>query len=262
MKKLLITGLINLLFTLPAIAQSFTGKSGDAFVIRNGNLFRAGNGTVLIQGDSITTANKQYLYSIDFNAGTFFQFPNSTVDISVLNRFKGCSITQVIYGGKVGLEKVPFTCKFSSFTFINRKGGFYRSKNTKITLEEKEKSNVLIVENGETENEQNGVKIIVKTNQFNVTEEGKNPGLPQDISYVLGLDYFAYKRVSTGIVVKLKTSPINKVKINYLEYKLSSSGELSVFIKYPILENQLIIELENFRSKKIIMKNLGYRNGR
>jgi hypothetical protein len=121
---------------------------------------------------------------------------------------------------------------------------------------------VLIVENGETENEQNGVKVTVKTNQFNVTEEGKNPGEAQDISYVLGLDYFAYKRVSTGIVVKLKTSPINKVKINYSEYKLSSSGELNVFIKYPILENQLIIELENFRSKKIIIKNLGYRNGR
>jgi hypothetical protein len=262
MKKILITGLVNLLFASPVIAQNFTGKSGEAFVNRNGNLFRAGNGTVLVQGDEITTANKQYLYSIDFNAGTFFQFPNSTVDISVLNRFKGCSITQVIYSGKIGLEKVPFTCKFSSFTFINKKGGFYRSRNTQIILEEKEKSNVLIVENGETENEQNGEKVIVKSNQFNVTEEGENPGKAQDISYVLGLDFFSYRRVSTGIVVRLKTSPINKVRINYSEYKLFPSGELNVFIKYPILENQLIIELENFRSKKIIVKNLGYRNGR
>ncbi|MGL6339171.1 MAG: hypothetical protein ACRC80_08530 [Waterburya sp.] len=257
MKKIVFNLLAFLLICSPVNSQNLTGKDGEAILTRNNSFSKAGIGTTIFQGDRITTSGDSYIYTMDFSAGTFSQRANTTVDVMVLSRTKGCSITQLLYSGKgISWQKKPFTCPLSKLIIFNRKGGVYISPRSRIELTEKDDSIIAISEYGGLIQEKNGITQTLKTGEFNVTMKNGNPGERQKIDYFLTIKNWKTRYIANAVYVSFFTSPINTVKINGKTFDVSSDGKVSALIKYPILESSLYIELDSPFTSKIIVKQI------
>ena len=251
------TVLLSCLLCLPVNAQNFTGKGGEAFIQRNNQIFKGSIYTQIFQGDRITTSDKPYIYDLDFNSGTMFQRNNTTVEVAVLSRPRGCSVTHLVYSGKgISWKKKPFTCKLSRLIIFNTKGGIYVSPNSDIELKEKNDSIIAIVKTGDLEQEKDGIIENIRSGEFNVTDMNGKPGKPQKYDYFQTIKNWHVEYSPTAVIINFNTSPVNDVKINGIPFAVSPSGEVKALIKYPILESDFYVELDSPFSSKIVIKPL------
>jgi hypothetical protein len=221
-----------------ALAQSFTGLSGVATLVRRGQVSQVYSGSRLYEGDVLSVAG-EYRFLLDFGAGVVTA-RRGKVEIILLRRESGCLRNAIGYTGKLFVVPRPFNCPRSLLQIQSLvTGAAYTFRGTAAELEDRSSSSILKVAAGKVAVESVGQTQEIEAGYGNITVEGQPPGPPIALT-IPGISP-RIKRGINGVWIVGKANPLNTVRIQGTEIP-SMLDAYQYYLRYPVLGNSVLVE--------------------
>ena len=220
--------------TLPVHAQSLEVIQGAGFVQRGRVTRPAQAGGQLKQGDRVSTTSGSLDVLLDYSAGTIQLQPQTTADLILIARKRGCLREQISFLGRLRVKIKPFLCSTSLLQLISPQG-LWEYRGTSGYCGSSEDSSFCAVEHGRIVATAQGKSVSISTGYASRIYPGEPPTRPQRLDSDQELKAFRWE----GDRVEGQINPFNALEINDQPVPVASDGTFSARVGRVVVSNSL-----------------------